>query len=93
MPDIYDLVAQLKASAQVLGKLPGAKKTAVISDEFSKNYNDLLAMTKALYVDLGEVVWPPVVKNSTYVEVESYLNQLVSIVENCDEYDIGPAIL
>lgn len=93
MPDIYELVAQLKASAQVLGELPGARKTVVASEEFSGNYNELLAATKALDVDFGEVVWPPKVEKSTYVEVEGYLNQLVAIIENCDEYDMGPAIL
>lgn len=93
MPDIYGLVTQLKASAQALDKLPGAQKAVVTSEEFSRNYNELLAATKALDVKLGEVVWPPNVEKSTYVEVESYLNQLVAIIENCDEYDMGPAIL
>lgn len=93
MTNIYVLVAQIEATISPLQNLPASKKTDLVQDDFVANYKALLTDSKNCIEDDKGITWPPAVQKATYVEIESYLNQLITILQNSDNYEHDPGVI
>lgn len=93
MTDIYNVIAQVEAAIPPLQKLPASNKVALAQDDFVANYKALLTDSKNCTEDDENITWPPEVQKATYVEIESYLNQLVTILQNSNNYEHSSGVI
>jgi len=97
---VEQIQRQVEAVIKALKKMSAKEREQRPYKEFGENYNRLLELSKEIMISVDSRRWPPEIEiksaamgpthiNARYVEVHSYLEQLLSILAEEGDYPIG----